>query len=190
MNADELKRTKIITRGLRWLAKVRTYCDAHMVNCKECEFTGFCTDPDSDESIGEQAELLGQAADLIDSLTAQLTEATQIALDVTSKYETSVKMHKITADLLTASQRREKAAAEFFAKLLLLCDVAPKDRTKVFRNYNAGPGDYLGTGFVFVDAFNQFIEEFYDTADAELYESVMDEVERRRGPQEAEKGDN
>lgn len=71
MNAEE------IVKALRWLAKVRTYCDANIVNCSECEFHGFCTDPDSEESIGQQAEWTKQAADLIESLTAQLKEARQ-----------------------------------------------------------------------------------------------------------------
>ena len=62
-------------RALKWLAKVRTYCDTHMVICAECEFHGFCTDPDSDESIGEQAGWMKQAADLIESLQAQLAES-------------------------------------------------------------------------------------------------------------------
>lgn len=66
MNTDE------IVQALKWLAKVRTYCDTHMVNCRECEFHGFCTDPDSDESIGEQAEWMNKAASLIESLQAQL----------------------------------------------------------------------------------------------------------------------
>lgn len=48
----------------------------------------------------------------IAELEGQLAEVTQIALDVTGKYETSIKMHKITADLLTASQQRERAAVE------------------------------------------------------------------------------
>ena len=65
-------------RALNWLAKVRTYCDTHMVNCAECEFHGFCTDPDSEESIGEQAEWMEDAAKLIEQLTDQtaLLEAT------------------------------------------------------------------------------------------------------------------
>ncbi len=68
MNAEE------IVKGLRWLAKVRTYCEAHLVNCRECEFHGFCTDPYDEESIGQQTDWLNQAADLIESLTAQLAE--------------------------------------------------------------------------------------------------------------------
>lgn len=63
-----------------------------------------------------------EAADLIESLQAQLVEATQIALAVTSKYETSIKMHKITADLLEASQRREKATVEALCQLCRALD--------------------------------------------------------------------
>ena len=88
MNADE------VVRALKWLAKVRTYCDTHMVNCRECEFHGFCTDPDSDESIGEQAEWMNKAASLIESLQAQLT----------------------------ASQRRERAAVEMLIKFIKQSD--------------------------------------------------------------------
>ncbi|SMC38345.1 hypothetical protein [Papillibacter cinnamivorans] len=66
MNADE------IVKALKWIAKVRTYCDTNMVNCTKCEFHGFCTDPDSDESIGQQSEWFTQAANLIESLTTQI----------------------------------------------------------------------------------------------------------------------
>lgn len=72
MTTDEL------IKALRWVAKVTTYCDTHMVNCHECEFHGFCTDPNSDESIGQQSEWFTQAADELARLAkenAELREA-------------------------------------------------------------------------------------------------------------------
>lgn len=66
MNADE------IVKALRWYAKVTTYCEDNIVNCRECEFHGFCTDPYSDDGIAMMRERLEQAADTIESLQAQL----------------------------------------------------------------------------------------------------------------------
>lgn len=80
-----------------------------MVNCRECEFHGFCTDPDSDESIGEQAEWMKQAADLIESLTAQLEEwqnqHRQAALNYQQKCRDVVELEA----QLAASQQETRA---------------------------------------------------------------------------------
>jgi hypothetical protein len=59
---------------MRWLAKVTTICEDSLVNCRECEYHGFCTDPYSDERIGEMKEWLTQAADLIEELQSQLKD--------------------------------------------------------------------------------------------------------------------
>ncbi len=75
--------------------------------CNGCNPTPCC----EFEALGPAAADLieSQSAD-IERLTAQLAEATQLAFDITQKYETSVKMHKVTADLLAESQCRERAA--------------------------------------------------------------------------------
>lgn len=101
---DELKKADEIVRALRCNDAPEEPDGMGCANkkCRYRDVDGAC----------DIVSMCQDAADLIDSLTAQLAEATQIALDVTSKYETSVKMHKITADLLTASQRRERAAVE------------------------------------------------------------------------------
>lgn len=68
MTTDEL------IKALKWVARVTTYCDTHMVNCHECEFHGFCTDPNSDESIGQQSEWFTQAADELTRLAKENAE--------------------------------------------------------------------------------------------------------------------
>ena len=62
MNDNEL------VKALRWMSKVRI-CETKMVNCHECEFHGFCTDPDSDESIANQIVFHEQAATRIEQLS-------------------------------------------------------------------------------------------------------------------------
>lgn len=73
MNADEIVDIDTVVRALRWYAKVTTYCEDNIVNCRECEFHGFCTDPYSDDGIAMMRERLEQAADTIESLQAQLS---------------------------------------------------------------------------------------------------------------------
>lgn len=74
MNADEIVDIDTVVRALRWYAKVTTYCEDNIVNCRECEFHGFCTDPYSDDGIAMMRERLEQAADTIESLQAQLAK--------------------------------------------------------------------------------------------------------------------
>lgn len=140
------KSAEEIVRALRWLAKVRTYCDAHMVNCKECEFTGFCTDPDSEESICEQAELFEQAAakiaelnDFASSQSAKLlarvaelegqlctTPSETIyeqtlreygIINIANLYECAEHREAAIRSQLTASQQETRAAVEFIRHL-------------------------------------------------------------------------
>lgn len=62
--------------------------------------------------IETQATEIAELRERVAELEGRLSEITQIALDVTSKYETSVKMHGLTTELLNASQQRERAAVE------------------------------------------------------------------------------
>lgn len=59
-----------LVKALRWMSKVRI-CETKMVNCHECEFHGFCTDPDSDESIANQIVFHEQAATRISQLARE-----------------------------------------------------------------------------------------------------------------------
>lgn len=95
--------------------------------------------------------------------------------------------------LLTASQRRERAAVELIAKLVLLCEPPKEWRDKVFRRLHVGAGDYMGSGYAFLDAFHRIWDGFIETADDDLCRTIRDEIEKQnvaRGPQEAGKGES
>ena len=66
--------TNEIVKALRWIAKVRI-CETKIVDCNSCEFHGFCTDPDSDESISEQIVVFEKASDEIERLQKELDAA-------------------------------------------------------------------------------------------------------------------
>ena len=100
MNADEI--TRLISES-------RMACDqaTAITNDLHTERLGYHTEY---LPLMDALQTIPTLCDLIESLQAQLTEVTQLALEITSKYETSVKTHKITTDLLSASQARERAA--------------------------------------------------------------------------------
>ena len=64
------KEVEELVKALRWLAKVRV-CETKIVNCHECEFHGYCEDPDSDESIAAQIVTHGKSADALESISAE-----------------------------------------------------------------------------------------------------------------------
>ena len=60
-------------------------------------------------------------------------------------------------------------------KLVVICD-QPRDKWKeVFQKYNLSMfGDYMGSGYPFVDAFNRIIADFMLTMSDGTYKSVME----------------
>lgn len=60
-------------------------------------------------------------------------------------------------------------------KLVVICD-QPRDKWKeVFQKYNLSMfGDYMGSGYPFVDAFNRIIADFMLTMSDGAYKSVME----------------
>lgn len=93
------------------------------------------------------------------------------------KYVSEEEPEKI-ADSITKIKENENIieeleySAELIAKLLLLCTPEQKDRDKLFRRFHPGPGDYMGTGYAFLDAFDKISNYFYETSSNSLYQRV------------------
>ena len=103
MNADEIEKAKEIVRTLRDYA---SDCD-DCCDCFQCDFACVCGkfDYNAPKII----------ADLIDSLTAQLTDYHHMEQLVDGKMAENQRLRKINEKLqsqLANSQRREKAAGE------------------------------------------------------------------------------
>ena len=71
-------------------------------------------------------------------------------------------------------------AAKFIAELILLCCPNQKDYPKVFRPVHSGVGDYMGSGYAFVDAFNVLYDRYLDEVSEELYGMVKKEIDEIR----------
>lgn len=59
-----------------------------------------------------------------------------------------------------------EVAVDFISNLIILCEVPQKDRDKVFKKISIRVGDYMGTGYIFLDKYNKIYEEF-------LYNAVV-----------------
>jgi len=85
--------------------------------------------------------------DEIEYLQAQLSATIagqetlqQLVLDVTCKYETSIKMHKVTADLLAESQRREKISTEALRLAISNHSTDERQIKRLMRHYRREAG--------------------------------------------------
>lgn len=68
-------------------------------------------------------------------------------------------------------------AAEVIAKLFLLCAVPQEEQNKLFRRLQVGAGDYMGSGYAFIDAFNKLYEEYLYSVPDTLYGIIKDKIE-------------
>lgn len=115
MNADELKKADEIVRAMRDYASDCDDCS----DCLYCDFACVCGkfDYNAPKII----------ADLIESLTAQLTDYHHMSKLVDGKMAENQRLRRINETLqaqLTASQRREKAAVEDLEAILALACAA------------------------------------------------------------------
>ena len=83
-----------------------------------------------------------------------------------------------------ADARAEKAERERDAilglcgKIIVLCSPPKEWNQKLFRHIIKRPGDYMGTGYPFLDSFNKIYDEFVETADDEIYNLVRCALEK------------
>lgn len=62
--------------------------------------------------------------------------------------------------------------AELCAKLIVLCSPPKSWMPKLFRPLSKGIGDYMGSGYPFIDSFNKIITSFTENATDEVYKAV------------------
>lgn len=62
--------------------------------------------------------------------------------------------------------------AELCAKLIVLCSPPKSWIPKLFRPLSKGIGDYMGSGYPFIDSFNKIITSFTENATDEVYKVV------------------
>lgn len=79
-------------------------------------------------------------------------------------------------ELACCRAERDKAV-ELISKLVLLCDQPKEWRDKVFRRHANRPGDYMGCGYDFLDAFYRMWDDFSETADDDFYRAVRNKIE-------------
>lgn len=84
----------------------------------------------------------------------------------------------------TAEARAEKAererdeAVKLCGKLMPLCCPPKELEPKLFRPCIKQPGDYMGSGYAFLDSFNRIFDEFTETADEETYRAIREAAEQ------------
>lgn len=70
-------------------------------------------------------------------------------------------------------------AVDFIAELILLCDMSRETQQKVLRPKKIGIGDYMGSGYVFTDAFNRIFDEFTYNCSEELWQKIRIALDRK-----------
>lgn len=79
-------------------------------------------------------------------------------------------------DLMNKLDKLEKERdelASFCGKLVVLCDPPQKWRQKLFRRHQGTMiGDYMGSGYPFVDDFNRIWSDFEETASDGAYSAL------------------
>jgi hypothetical protein len=85
--------------------------------------------------------------------------------------------------------KERDAAIGFAGKLVALCEIPKEWRDKVLRRHVNRPGDYMGSGYDFLDAFYKLFEDFTETAGDTTYQAVRLAIEQeiaKRWTQEGE----
>lgn len=82
-------------------------------------------------------------------------------------------------DQLTKVMAERDEIATLCGKLIAICDQPRDIQKEVFRKYNLSMfGDYLGSGYPFVDAFNRIYDEFIETSSDGAYKLVKESAEK------------
>lgn len=76
------------------------------------------------------------------------------------------------------AERERDAAVKLCGKLMALCSPPKEWEAKLFRPCIKRPGDYMGSGYAFLDSFNRIFDEFTETADEETYRAIREAAEK------------
>jgi len=79
---------------------------------------------------------------------------------------------------VTINTAANTLAACTAAKLLKLCAVPQKDWPRLFRRKTIGIGDYMGTGYEFMDAFNKIYDEFEEYGSDKLHRVIRNAINK------------
>lgn len=86
--------------------------------------------------------------------------------------ETLPIVKELRAELEKVKKERDELAS-LSGKLVVLCEPPQKWRPKLFRKYQGAMiGDYMGSGYPFVDDFNRIWVDFEKTASAGAYDAL------------------
>lgn len=86
--------------------------------------------------------------------------------------ETLPVVRQLREELARVTAERDEIAA-LCGKLIALCDQPQKWRVKLFRRHQGAMiGDYMGSGYPFVDSFNRIYTEFEETASDGAYQAI------------------
>lgn len=107
-----------------------------------------------------------------------------------SEFECTIAQLSATAitDLLARAEAAEAlaekvekdrdAAVKLCGKLMALCSPQKEWEPKLFKPIIKRPGDYMGTGYAFLDSFNRVFDEFTETSDEETYRAIREAAEQ------------
>lgn len=85
--------------------------------------------------------------------------------------ETLPIVQKLRKELARVTAERD-AAFCLCGKLIALCSPPKEWAPKLFRRHINRPGDYMGSGYDFLDSFNRIFDNFVETADDEFYTAI------------------
>ena len=82
-------------------------------------------------------------------------------------------------DQLTKVMAERDEIVTLCGKLIAICDQPRDIQKEVFRKYDLSRfGDYLGSGYPFVDAFNRIYDEFIETSSDGVYRLVKEAADK------------
>lgn len=92
--------------------------------------------------------------------------------------ETLPIVQELRKELERVTRERDEIAT-LCGKLIAICDQPRDIQKEVFRKYDLSRfGDYLGSGYPFVDAFNRIYDEFIETSSDGAYKLVKESAEK------------
>ena len=105
--------------------------------------------------------------------------------------ETLPIVQELRKELEWVKKERDEIAT-LCGKLGVLCDQPQKKRQELFLKYRGSMiGDYMGSGYPFVDAFNRIIDDFMLAMSDGAYKAVMEaahkEIQSKIKPSEVQK---
>lgn len=91
--------------------------------------------------------------------------------------ETLPIVQNLRKELARVTAERD-AAICLCGKLIALCSPPKEWVPKLFRRHINRPGDYMGSGYDFLDSFNRIFDNFVETADDEFYTAICGAAEK------------